>query len=201
MKKFILPVLALLLSASICACGQKGEAASPESSGTTAGETESSAPADQSAVVPADQSDTLPAVTEGSGEITIEITPPDGWTPVEGSVLDVQYMKNTASFMAKEEAFTGTTLDEIVSEAQEIYGNAFDNYTVTSGPETAEIDGREARTLTFTCKISGMSMKYLYAYVMVEGKTIVITFGDLETSFDSLSADYDTILGNIRFKV
>ena len=197
MKKQILSILILLLTVSLCACGPKNAAASPEPSDTSSQANGTSAPAAQSdtAAAPADTS----AVKPDGGSMTIEITPPDGWEPMTGSVLAVHYMKNTASFMAKEEPFTGTTLDEILGEAQAIYGNAFDNFTVTGGPEPATIDGREAKTLTFTCEISGMTMKYLYAYVIVDGKTFVITFGDLESSFDSLSADFDTILSEIRF--
>ncbi|MDD4546651.1 MAG: hypothetical protein PHR24_05090 [Oscillospiraceae bacterium] len=38
-----------------------------------------------------------------------------------------------------------------------------------------------------------------YAYVIVDSKTYVITFGGLESSFDSLASDYVTILNDIQF--
>lgn len=39
--------------------------------------------------------------TAQTAETKILITPPSGWEKVTGSVLPVQYMKNTASFMVK----------------------------------------------------------------------------------------------------
>jgi hypothetical protein len=120
---------------------------------------------------------------------------------VTGSVLAVQYMKNTASFMVKEENFSGSTPDAVVDEALEIYKKSFMNLTVQGSDESVTIDGKEGKKLTFTCEVSKIKMKFLYVYVPVEGKTQVITFGDQADSFDSLSADYETILKNIKFKV
>ena len=43
-------------------------------------------------------------------------------------------------------------------------------------------------------------MKYLYVFLFAADKTYVITFGDQESTFDTLAADYETILSNIKFK-
>ena len=45
-----------------------------------------------------------------------------------------------------------------------------------------------------------MSMKYLYAYLIAEGKTYTIIFADLVDSFDALTDDYETILSEIKFE-
>ncbi len=101
--------------------------------------------------------------------------------------------------MVKEEKFGSETLDDVVNEAAAIYESAFDNFKITGEAEPYTIDEKDARKLTFTCTISGMNMKFLYVYLFAADKTFVITFGDLDTSFDALLADYDTILDNITF--
>lgn len=138
--------------------------------------------------------------SEQQEEVVISVHMPDGWDPVKGSVLPVQYMKNTASFMVKEEHFTSDTLNEVVNEALKIYEKSFDNLAVQGDVESVTIDDEEAKKLTFTCTVSDMSMKYLYVYLFAEGKTYVITFGDLADCFDALSEDYETILSEIKFE-
>ncbi|MGE4273713.1 MAG: hypothetical protein AB7E31_12710 [Desulfitobacterium sp.] len=192
MKRLIMLFILLILAVSLCACSQKESSTPPNAS-------ESSS----SVAMKSDgQKDTSPVQSENEQErkISIEISPPDGWKLMEGSVLPVHYMKNTASFMVKEEPFTSGTLDGVVDEALEIYKKTFDNLAVQGEVETITIDGKEAKKLTFTCVVSKMNMKYLYVYLFAEGKTYVITFGDLADSFDSLSADYTAILSNIEFK-
>ena len=44
-------------------------------------------------------------------------------------------------------------------------------------------------------------MKFLYVYLFAADKTYVITFGDMESTFDVLSSDYEAILSSIRFVV
>ncbi|MEL1136553.1 hypothetical protein AAC978_15380 [Desulfitobacterium sp. THU1] len=192
MKRFIMLFILLILAVSLCACSQKESSTPPNAS-------ESSS----SVAMKSDgQKDTPSAQSENEQErkMSIEISPPDGWKLMEGSVLPVHHMKNTASFMVKEEPFTSGTLDGVVDEALEIYKKSFDNLAVQGEVETITIDGKEAKKLTFTCVVSKMNMKYLYVYLFAEGKTYVITFGDLADSFDSLSADYTAILSNIEFK-
>lgn len=133
-----------------------------------------------------------------SDMVKVIVELPDGWEQVKGSVLEHQYMKNTASFMVKTENFTNNTLDDVVNEAIEIYTKIFADFK-TQIPEKISIDGKEARKLTFTCTVSNMDMKYFYVYLFAGGKTYVLTFGDLLNSFDSLSEDYEVILDSIQF--
>lgn len=143
---------------------------------------------------------TAPAEKQ-AGAVTVEIAPPEGWTPVEGSVLDVQYLKGTASFMVKPEPFAGATLDEVVKEAAAIYQKSFGSYAAEGEAEPLTVDGKDARKLMFTCTVSNIQMKFTYVYLFVGDQTYVITFGDRESTFDALSTDIKTILNDIRFVV
>lgn len=180
MKRYLTLLLILIMAVSLFACGQEKSETPLETAdtpGTAVSETDAS-----------------------EGVVEIEITPPDGWIPVEGSVLPVQYMKGTASFMVKEEPFSGTTLDDVVNEALGKYQESFDNVIVQGEAEPFTVDDKDARKLTFTCTISNLNMKFLYVYLFAADKTYVITFGDQESTFDTLAADYETILSDIRFK-
>ena len=176
MKKYLMLSLILILAISLFSCTQKE---SSESSQT---------------------SEPVAETTDQDEEVTIEVSPPEGWELNKDSVLPVHYMKNTASFMTKVEPFTSDTLDGVVDEALGIYKDTFDNLAVQGDVETITVDGKEAKKLLFTCTVSGADMKYLYVYLFVEGDVYVITFGDLADSFDSLSDDYTTILKDIKFK-
>ena len=196
MKKYLTLFFILIMAASLCACGQKGTEPVSETSGapgTTSSKTETEASSGETGA------DTA-SPNKQEGAVAIEITPPDGWTPVEGSVLPVQYMKGTASFMVKSEPFSGATLDDVVDESLGMYQKSFDNLKVQGEAEPLTVDEKDARKLTFTCTVSKMNMKYLYVYLFAADKTYVITFGDQESTFDTLAADYETILSNIKFK-
>ena len=200
MKRYIVLLLSLLMVASLCACGQKQQTPVDDVSGVPA----TTAEPDTSSVEAAlnTPSETDAAFEEKQeGEVTVDITPPEGWTPVEGSAIPVHYLKGTASFMVKAEPFTSSTLDEVVTEALGIYQQAFDNLIVEQEAEPFTVDEKDARKLTFTCTVSGISMKFLYVYLFAADKTYVITFGDMESTFDELSSDYETILSSIRFVV
>ena len=191
MKKILTLILIFMMAASFCACGQKGSEPLQETSGGSVPTSKTDAVEPSSKTGDKKQADT----------VSIEVTPPEGWAKNEGSVLPVHYMKGTASFMVKEEPFTSTTLDDVVKEALEIYKKSFDSVSVQGEAKTLTVDGKDARSLTFTCTVSNINMKYLYVYLFVADKTYVITFGDSAASFDSLSSDYETILNNIKFKV
>lgn len=181
-------IFILIMAVSLCACGQN-----EPSDAAGASDTAASAAEDSGSGTDADSQE------KQEGAVDIEITPPEGWTPVEGSVLPVQYMKGTASFMVKEEPFSAETLDDVVDEALGIYQDSFDNVTVLGEAEPFTVDEKDARKLTFTCTISNLNMKFLYVYLFAADRTYVITFGDQESTFDTLSADYEAILSNIRF--
>jgi hypothetical protein len=136
---------------------------------------------------------------EAGGAVNISVTPPAGWEPVAGSVLPVQYLKGTASFMVKEEAFPGENIDAVVEKAKSSFESAFDNVQYVGEPEAVTVDGMDARKLIFTCEVSGMNMKYEYVYLFAGNDVYAITFGDLADSFDTLASDYETILGDITF--
>ena len=192
MKRCLMLFFIFMITASLCACGQKDPGSSTEAPGAPASKTEAEIPDSQTdaGTTPQDKQD---------GAVTIEITPPDGWKPVEGSVIPVQYMKGTASFMVKSEPFSSATLDDVVNEALEIYQNSFDNLQVQGEVEPLTVDEKDARKLVYTCTIGNIDSKFLYVYLFAAGKTYVITFGDLESTFDTLAADYETILSNIHF--
>lgn len=158
---------------------------------------------------PSEANPTEPAVTsedsaagseEPAGEVNISIVPPEGWEPVEGSVLQVQYLKGTASFMVKDENFSGDTLDAVVVEAKEIFTGSFDNVEYLGEPEYITVDGKDGVKLLFTCEIGSMKMKYEYVYLFAGNDVYAITFGDLADNFDKLSADYEAILVAIKFE-
>ncbi len=132
-------------------------------------------------------------------EVDLKVTVPEGWNPVEGSVLPVQYMKNTSSFMIKTENYGTKNLNEIVTKSLEIFSSAFTDVKQIGNAQDLKIDGYDAKAMTFTAKVSGLEMKYMYVYTVVEGELYAITFGDLSTSFDKLTTDYETILKNITF--
>ncbi|HBR03133.1 MAG TPA: hypothetical protein DD738_11010 [Ruminiclostridium sp.] len=196
MRKYLTLFLILIMAVSLCACGQKGSESLPGTSGTpgaSASKTETEASSDETGADTASQD-------KQEGAVTIEVTPPDGWTKNEGSILPVHYMKGTASFMVKEEPFGSATLDDVVNEALEIYQKSFDNLEVQGELEPFTVDEKDARKLIFTCTVSKINMKYLYVYLFAADKTYVITFGDQESTFDTLAADYETILSDIKFK-
>lgn len=199
-KKITVILLILAIAFSLCACGQNAQSAPKVTENSNVSGSEEISPATAG---PADSEEPSAAPDESAkeSEVSIEITPPEGWSSVEGSVLSVQYMKNTASFMVKEEYYTGSTLDEVVSEALTMFEGAFSNIAVVGDAEDAVVDGKEAKKLTFTCTVSGLSMKYLYVFLFAGGRTYAITFGDLADTFDTLSTDYETILNDIRFVV
>ncbi len=143
--------------------------------------------------------DTANDIAESSSSPKISITLPEGWSSVDGSSLDVQYMKNSASFILKKESFSGKDLKSVDDEMMQIYTDSFEDVKIVSGPDRIEIDGKEAHKIVCTASISGYDMKYEFVSFFVGKDNYVVTFGDLASSFDSLADDYDTILQGIHF--
>ncbi len=187
MKQFLLVSLGIIITIMLCSCSAQSSKTSDQS---------------QSNNTPISQgTPTTPQQPEVQQEgVSIMIEPPSGWEPVAGTVLPVQYLKNMVSFMVKEEKFQGKTLDDVITEAKKAFENAFDDVEYEGEAETITVDGKDARSFIFTCKVSGMQMKYKYVYLLVGGKASVITFGGPVDAFDSLSADYEQILSDIRFQ-
>ncbi len=180
MKKYIVLFVILVMTITQCAC-----------------ETDNNKNVDKTSDKIVDK---IPDKTESkSGEVSITTSMPDGWEKNEESVLAVQYSKGTASFMVTDEPFSSKTLDEVVNDAADIFGNTFDNFTKVGEIESLTIDGKDAKKLTFTCTISSLNMKFMYVYLFAADKVYAITFGDMESSFDTLTEDYNSILSSIRF--
>jgi len=142
-----------------------------------------------------------PSAVQNKLKITVSL--PDGWSPVQGSVLEHQYMKETASFMIKEERSLGSrSLDDAISEVKQQIGKYFENVDFTAENVT-KVDGYDARSITFTyaVKVAGMamSMKMQSVYVMVDQRCQNISFGDASDKFDALSSDIQQILQGIKF--
>jgi len=187
MKKYLLMILMAATIFALSGCGSGSSSPAATDKGTEEG-TEAVAEEDGG------------QQAKEAGEVTVEIVPPDGWDKVEGSILEVQYLKGTASFMVKPEAYTSDTLDGVVEEAKEIFSGSFDEFTVVGEPEPVTVDEKDARRLTFTCKVSNIPMKFMYVFLFAADNTYVITFGDQASTFDSLSDDYEKILEDIRFR-
>jgi hypothetical protein len=188
MNKFIALSLSVILLISLCSCGKQNVSEEDPASSVQTQEEQSAAAGSSSADGQTQQ------------EIKIEITPPSGWEPVEGSVIPVQYLKDTSSFMVKQEPFQSTALDDVISEAKGAFEGSFEGVTYAGDAEGITVDGKDARKLIFTCEVSGMQMKYEYVYLVAGGSVYAITFGGPADTFDSLSADYEQILADIRFQ-
>jgi hypothetical protein len=138
MKKTIILSLAIIMAISLCACANNAadSSAEPSSQGSDNAKSDS-------------QTDTMNSgQTEAASlqKITIKVSPPEGWKPVEGSVLLVQYLKNTSSFMVKEENFTSDSLDSIVDEALEFYEKSFNDLKVQGDIENITVDGKSEQS-------------------------------------------------------
>lgn len=140
-----------------------------------------------------------PPASPAPGAVRIEVTPPAGWEPVAGSVIPVQYLKGTASFMIKTENFEQETIDEAVSAAADIFRKSFEDYQQNGEIEPLTVDGKDARMLQFTCTVSGIAMKFRYIYLHAADQVYAITFADTAADFDSLESDYAEIADGIRF--
>ena len=189
MNKLITICLSMIFLITLCSCGTQNESGeNPVSSGQTATEGKNTAAASAESL-------------SDDKQIQIEIIPPSGWEPVAGSVLPVQYINNTTSFMVKEESyFQSTTIDDVVVEAKAAFENTFDEVAYIGETESITVDGNDAIKILFTCKISDIQMKYEYVYLLIGGAIYAITFGGPSDTFDTLSADYEQILSDIRFR-
>ena len=133
------------------------------------------------------------------GNVKVQVQMPEGWDEVSGSVLNIQYLKGTASFFVKEENFGGMNLDDVVKAAEDIFSTSFDTYAPEGEAESITIDEKDARKLMFTCSINGMKMKYCYIYLYAGDRLFAMTFADLADAFDEITPDLEHVQANIRF--
>lgn len=188
MKRILTAIICIICIFSLSSCGKKApEENNPQSNEPSVQIEQNSNEADP------------PAAEAPEKDATINITPPEGWSPVENSVLPVHFTKNTASFMVKAEPYQSRDLDGVVEECKAAFKGVFDDVVVESVEELT-IDGKDARQMVFTCKVSGLKMKFEYDFLFIGSKVYVITFGDLADTFDLLTSDYEKIIQDIRFK-
>jgi len=194
LKKLLLLLISVILLVSTTACTIKMPSGTDESSSNTKqGSSKSETSSEKSS---SDNSEESSAVATGA---KVSVTVPDGWNPIEGTYVEAQYMKNTASFMIIKETFGTGSLDEVVATAKDALSTAFDNVEYIGDTEDVTISGKDAKKFTFTCKVASLEMKYIYIYLQAGGETYSVVFGDLETTFDNLLADYESIQKNIVF--
>lgn len=185
-KKTILLIIMVSAALFMASCANSGAAGSGDT------KSEADVKSDETSITASTASTAAPVAAEAKLNVTV----PDGWSKVDGSVLEHQYMKNTASFMIKKENFNKEKLDDVVTEAKSIFQKSFDNFQEIK-TENTTVAGKEAKKLEFTCKVSTFTMKYLYVYFFIGKDTYAITFGDQQSTFDGLSSDYETILNSI----
>lgn len=143
------------------------------------------------------------AIFAQSKKSNISVSLPEGWTKVEGSVLEHQYLKNGASFMIKEETMlNGKSLNEAVVIVQQKIGNYFDNYKLLK-EKSVTVDGITGKSITYhySVRMAGMkvNMTMQTVYVMVKGKCQTLSFGATETEFSKIIADIPKIIKSIKF--
>lgn len=209
-KKLLILFLSLVLAVSTSACAKNTTTSvtAEDTDNTTAAadteKTEKTEKTEESVITTTTDESAAAATTTAAAtvptEVVVSITPPDGWEPVEGSVLPVQYMKGTASFMVVHELyFSSTNLDTVVEEAKGMFSGQFDNVEYIGDPTTITVDGFEARNFIWTCDMSSIAFKYNYTYVKVGESIYSIVLADFTETYDSLSADFDQILTDIKF--
>lgn len=187
MKKVLTAIIFIICVLSLSSCGKGNPAESNTPSNEPVAQTEQNSP----------KTDPPPAEAKDK-DVTIEIVPPEGWSAVENPSLPVHYTKDTTSFMVRTEPYQSKDLDGVVEECKAAFKGVFDDVVVESVEELT-IDGKDARKMVFTCKVSGLKMKFEYDFLFIGSKVYVITFGDMADSFDNLIADYEKIIQDIRF--
>jgi len=146
----------------------------------------------------------MSAAVAQSDNSSVNVSLPEGWSKVEGSVLRHQYLKNGASFMVKEEtSLNGKPLNDAVEEAKRQISSYFKEYKLIEDV-AIKVDGREARSITYdyTAAAGGMTLKMRMrtVYLMVGGKCQTLSFGATASQFGNLTADMDKIVRGIRFR-
>jgi hypothetical protein len=135
----------------------------------------------------------------GSPEYTVKA--PAGWEKKTGSSAPEHYMKDGVSLIltidnAPSEA---KTPDAYVEFVKKLYASALKN--VKFEPvKKVKINGIDARELCYTGETYGMKMKYDVMFFPKQSKYFTITAGGLETSFDTMKADYQGFFNSFKFK-
>ena len=186
MKRYLVFCLVFVLLFTPAGCSQTENETQPGTAAPEAGETD----------VPKE----VAAAEVQAGTVSIEITPPEGWTKNEESVIPLHYLNGTASLMIKEEPYSGNTLDAVLTEALDMFGDSFTNFKTVGDIESLTVDGKDAKKMTFTAAFAGIEMTFDYIFLFVGNDVYVITFSDFADSFDTLADDFEAILQSVRFK-
>ncbi len=187
MKRILTAIILIICVFSLSSCGKNTQLKNNTPSNESTAQVEQTLP------------EADPPAEAQNKDAAIETPLPEGWSPVENAIIPVHYMKNSTSFMVKTEPYQSKDLDGVVDECKAAFEGVFDDVVVESVEELT-IDGKDARKMVFTCKVSGLKMKFEYDFLFVGNKVYVITFGDLADTFDNLKSDYEMIIQGIRFK-
>jgi hypothetical protein len=134
---------------------------------------------------------------------SITVSLPEGWTKVEGSVLEHQYLKDGASFMIKEETLlNGKSLNDAVTIAKQQISQYFKDYKLLK-EDGIKVDGKDAKSIVYSYSVQAgkmhLQMQMQTIYVMVNGKCQTVSFGSVSKQFDSLASDIELIIKSIKF--
>lgn len=203
MKRGIAIVLVLLMVLSMAACGGKGAVNEPESGeaveeDAVVDEAPVEAPEGEAVVEEtAEEADAEESAEESvpSGNVTVTI--PEGWEPIESAGMLYAYQKGSASFMLQTEPLSDESLDAAVDEAKGVISGTFDNVEYVGGVEAITVAGLDARKFIYTSDLSGFSMEFEYVFFFTGGDIYVVTFSDLDNTFDDNAADFQAILDSI----
>jgi hypothetical protein len=133
-------------------------------------------------------------------EVKVAVSAPDGWEAVNSVGFLAHYSKDGASFMVKQEPYSGKTLDEVVQKAREIFEDSFDNVEYAGEAESITVDGKEAKKLIFTCEVSGLQMYYQHVFFFIGSDVYVITMKSSAENYELFTADFEQLLSGISFE-
>lgn len=193
MKRAIVILLCIFMTAFLCSCMQKGTSGQSEPS-------ESKTPQDTELSVNQSTS-AQPETSSPANEMKLSADLPEGWEPVEGSELPAHYIKNdSAVFMITKHGYLGDTLDTVTELAKASNEKSYENVVYEGITESIKIDGMAARKFVCTYDLGGLPMKSMFVYFFCGRDTYVIAFTDFADSYDVLSDDYTAILAQIKFE-
>lgn len=133
-------------------------------------------------------------------DVSVVISPPDGWERVDSLGFLVHYKNSGASFMVKEEPYSGKTLDDVVQQAKEIFEKSFDKVQFPDDVEDLIVDNKNAKKVIFSCEVFDIQMMYQYIFLFIEKDVYVITFGSTAENYETFDSDFKMILDEIRFE-
>ena len=190
-NKWGLVLLMVLFLFVLSACGG-GESAPPAEEDAAGDQTEE--PVDDGD----DEATPAPAVTE----VTVDVTPPDGWDIMEGAGLLAGYMHNSgATFLVTRDNVPSEIEDYegYVEFTKEIYSGTFDNIEF-GGVENITVDGYTGKKMSYTYEGMGLTLKAVVIYIIIDDYAYTLTYAALTDFFDGLQGDFDQFVNSVRFE-